>query len=205
MFNVLRCDANYLFADDLLNVDIDTLSHTEHELIGEYRTLDEHGKVMVEIVMRAEAERQRENMRLSNLAEIRYIRHYLTPAAAGFANPIEGEDYELIAAGDDVPKNADFCIDIVGDSMEPYIKDGERVYVKRDAAVNEYSDVGVFYYDGAVLCKQFYTDRQGTLYLLSANPKRADMNVRISYDAASTLVCFGKVMLKKKLPKPVYV
>ena len=47
---------------------------------------------------------------------LRYIRHYTTAAAAGYAAPIEGEDYELLPCGDDVPDGADYCIDIDGDS-----------------------------------------------------------------------------------------
>lgn len=136
-------------------------------------------------------------------AEIRYIRHYLTPAAAGYASPIEGEDYELIAVDDTVPLKADFCISISGDSMSPYIEDGEVVYVQRDATL-EMFDVGVFFVDGDVLCKQYCSDPFGTLYLLSANPKREDANRTIPRSSDSTVVCFGKVILPKKLPKPIY-
>ena len=66
-----------------------------------------------------------------SLHALRYIRHYTTAAAAGYAAPIEGEDYELLPCGDDVPDGADYCIDIDGDSMEPYIRSGQRVYVAR--------------------------------------------------------------------------
>lgn len=135
--------------------------------------------------------------------EIRYIRHYLTPAAAGFASPIEGEDYELIPVDDTVPSKADFCISVSGDSMSPYIEDGSLVYVQRDATL-EMFDVGVFFVDGDVLCKQYCTDSFGTLYLLSANPTREDANRTIPRSSDSTVVCFGKVLLPRKLPKPIY-
>ena len=135
--------------------------------------------------------------------EIVYIRHYLTPAAAGFASPIEGEDYELVPVTNSVPARADFCIDISGDSMAPYIEDGQRVYVQRDATLEPF-DVGVFFVDGDVLCKQYCVDSFGTLYLLSANKKREDANRVITRDSASTVVCFGKVILPRKLPKPIY-
>ncbi len=135
--------------------------------------------------------------------EIRYIRHYLTPAAAGYASPIEGEDYELMAVDDTVPTRADFCISVSGDSMSPYIEDGSLVYVQRDATL-EMFDVGIFFVDGDVLCKQYCTDAFGTLYLLSANPKREDANRIIPRSGDSTVVCFGKVLLPRKLPKPIY-
>lgn len=135
--------------------------------------------------------------------EIRYIRHYLSPAAAGYAAPIEGEDYELMPVLGDVPPRADFSISISGDSMAPYIEDGETVYVQRDASLEPF-DVGVFFVDGDVLCKQYCSDSLGNLYLLSANPKREDANRIISPDSSSTVICFGKVLLKRKLPKPIY-
>lgn len=135
--------------------------------------------------------------------EIIYIRHYLTPAAAGYAAPIEGEDYELIPVTNSVPARADFCIDISGDSMAPYIEDGQRVYVQRDATLEPF-DVGVFFVDGDVLCKQYCVDHMGTLYLLSANKKREDANRIITRESASTVVCFGKVILPRKLPRPTY-
>jgi len=135
--------------------------------------------------------------------EIRHIRHYLSPAAAGYASPIEGEDYELIAVDDTVPPRADFCISVSGDSMSPYIEDGDMIYVQRDATL-EMFDVGIFFVDGDVLCKQYCTDSYGNLYLLSANPKREDANRTVLRSSGSTVVCFGKVLLPRKLPKPIY-
>lgn len=135
---------------------------------------------------------------------VEYIKHYLVPAAAGYASPIEGEDYELIAKDPKAPVSADFCITISGDSMEPYIRDGELVYVKRDAALQDF-DVGVFYVDGDVFCKQYTIDPFRNLYLLSANPKREDANITISRDSGRNVVCFGKVLLPKRLPRPIYI
>lgn len=132
-----------------------------------------------------------------------YIKHFLVPAAAGYASPIEGEDYELIERGEDAPVGADFCISISGDSMEPYIRDGELVYVRRGAELSEF-DVGIFYVDGDVLCKQWCTDYSGALHLLSANPARQDANVTIPRSANRSCVCFGKVLLPVRLPKPLY-
>ena len=75
------------------------------------------------------------------------IKHYLVPAAAGYASPIQGEDYELIPLPAGAPAGADFCISIDGDSMEPYIPNGSMVYVRRDSPLSEF-DVGVFFVDG---------------------------------------------------------
>lgn len=94
--------------------------------------------------------------------QVEYIRHYFTSAAAGYAAPIEGEDYELVVRGADVPAKADFSIDISGDSMLPYIKDGQTVFVQRGADLAEF-DVGIFFVDGDVYCKQWCPSYDGSL------------------------------------------
>ena len=137
------------------------------------------------------------------IRKIETIKHYLVPAAAGYASPIEGEDYELIERTVEVPPEADFCISIRGDSMQPYIKDGSIVYVKRDAPLREF-DVGVFFVDGDVYCKQWCTDFSGTLHLLSANPLRQDANLVIPRDSGRVCVYFGKVLMSRHLPRPEY-
>lgn len=130
------------------------------------------------------------------------VRLYTVPAAAGYASPVEGEDYEIVEL-DDVPPGTDYCIKVSGDSMEPYIRDGSYVYVKRNADLSDF-DVGVFFLDGDVLVKQVVTDAFRNVYLLSANPKRADANRTIWHDSSSTLVCLGRVIIGK-LPRPNYV
>ena len=137
-------------------------------------------------------------------APVLTIKHYLAPAAAGYASPIEGEDYEDIPLPSDAPLGADFCITIQGDSMEPYIMDGSLVYVKRGVPLKEF-EPGIFFVDGDVYCKQWCRDYAGTLHLLSANPRRRDANIDISKDSGRNVVCFGKVLLDRKLPAPEYV
>lgn len=135
--------------------------------------------------------------------KIVFIKHFLVPAAAGYASPIEGEDYENIPLDPAAPVGADFCITVRGDSMEPFIPDGSLVYVRRGAALQEF-DVGIFYVDGDVFCKQWCVDYGGTLHLLSANPVRQDANIAIPRDAGRSCICFGKVLLDHRLPQPSY-
>lgn len=132
-----------------------------------------------------------------------YIRHYLVPAAAGYASPIEGEDYEDIPLPAAAPAGADFCITVRGDSMEPWLRDGDLAYVRRGEPLQEF-DAGVFYVDGDVLCKQWCIDYAGTLHLLSANPRREDANRSFPRSSGQTVVCFGRVLLPRRLPRPDY-
>ena len=183
--------------------DAPTVPHDSPPILHVYNALNDAG--------RAELERYGNYLRSQDLYKrteaeprIEYIRHYLVPAAAGYASPIEGEDYETIPLDPKAPRGADFCITIRGDSMMPFIGDGDLVYVKRGADMTDF-DVGVFYVDGDVLCKQYCVDAYRNLHLLSANPAREDANRTIKADSMSRVMCFGKVLLPHKLPQPVYL
>ena len=88
--------------------------------------------------------------------------------------------------------------------MEPYIHDGELVYVKRDAPLHEV-DVGLFNVDGDLYFNQWCRRFAGALPQLSANPKRQDANIELRGTSGRSVVCFGRVILPHRLPKPSYV
>ena len=90
---------------------------------------------------------------------------------------------------------------IDGDSMEPYIKDGSVALCKRGAIIHD-GDVGLFFVDGDMKCKQYCQDSEGNVYLFSANRGRSDADVHISATSGITLLCFGKVLLDKSIPLP---
>ena len=166
-----------------------------------YSALDAHGKRLVDAVM--DIELGRVEQPAPKIIDLGTIRKYLSRPAAGVNGMVEGEDYEDIPRTPDMPKDADFCLIVSGDSMEPYIKDGEMIYVTEKEALKEL-DVGVFVVDGATYVKQFVPSYDGNLYLLSANPKRQDANITIYKTGNQNFQYFGKVILKKKLPRPVY-
>ena len=107
-----------------------------------------------------------------------------------------GEDFTPIAVTADVPAAAEFAVRIRGDSMEPHIADGSIAYVNHDRVSN--GDVGIFCVDGEMLCKQYYRDRLGMVYLYSINRARADADVLLAPSSGRNLVCFGKVLGKLK-------
>ncbi|MBQ1363163.1 MAG: helix-turn-helix domain-containing protein [Oscillospiraceae bacterium] len=179
------------------------LDHEDLAVARDYHALDGHGKRLVRLVLDEEKSRLGTSAEEEPQEEIIQIKHYLVPAAAGYASPIEGEDYENIPLPHGAPANADFCLTIQGDSMEPYIHDGDLAFVKRDAPMKEF-EPGIFFVDGDVLCKQWCIDYTGTLHLLSANPDREDANRSIPKNSGSTVVCFGKVLLDQRLPQPIY-
>ena len=156
----------------------DETTPAEQLMMGRWRRLDEHGQRMVKLTLdeeyaRCAAEREKERER-----ELRFIPHYTTMAAAGYANPIENEDFNYIPVTGEVPENAQFAVTISGDSMEPYIHDGQTVYCVKDAQGVHPGEIGIFCVDGAYYCKQYVTSGYDT-YLLSLNREREDADITI--------------------------
>lgn len=189
------------------------LSLEEHSLLGKYRELDKYGKQAVDTICNIEYERISArttqhnsekviSFRGSNSGRKRYIPAYTNPSAAGIAVPLEGDEFEMILVDEHVPADADFAVRIQGDSMSPYIEDGEIVFVNKDAEISN-CDVGIFCVDGSMYCKQFFKDTNGNVYLLSANPNRTSANVYLSADCGSEIRASGKVIMGS-IPLPDY-
>lgn len=196
---VLGCTLND-FIDDKEIVG-DHFSLPEKNLIKKYRGLDDHGKEMVDIVLDKEAERVKsEATAEQEKPTTKIIPLYLSPAAAGYTSPILGEDYEDY----EVPASADadYAVRIDGDSMEPYIKDKSVVLVKKTVDLKD-GDVGIFSVDNDMYCKQYCQDYVGNVYLFSLNRKRKDADITIWNNSGQTLWCFGKVLMKKRVPLPM--
>lgn len=176
----------------------------------EYSELDQPGKNVVKVVLAEEGKRVAEERARRREKELWYdnpdefgeqsdprvIPLYYTPAAAGYTSPAFGEDFEYLQVGGEVPRQADFAVQIEGDSMEPYIMDGATVYVNRDPLKN--GDVGIFFLDGDMLCKQYYKDEKGQVRLLSLNRSRADADRYVRPGGDSVLTCYGRVILPKQ-------
>lgn len=174
------------------------LSAEERGLVSRYRRLDEHGRRLMSLVADAELERLSAPDTEPEPKRVKVIPLYYTPAAAGYASPALGEDYEdyEVPAG----SKADFAARIQGDSMEPWIADGGVVLVRRGSV--ETGDVGLFFVDGDMKCKQYCRDNYGNTYLFSLNRARADADVTIPASSGITLCCFGRVLLERRPPLP---
>lgn len=209
---------------DALNTSVDALlgkhgtfgkNLAEEELLNNYRQLDAHGQKLVRIICNTELERlkprkpeiirfpEKKQERKAAGKHNRYIPFYLTPPAAGIAVPLEGDEFEMLPADDSVPADADYAVCISGDSMEPYIHDGDMVFIKETRELYD-GDVGIFCVDGAMYCKQYCVDKERNLHLLSANPDRIDANIYVDGESGSSVKCCGKVLLGRTIPLPDY-
>lgn len=193
--------------------DVLLLSQSEKSLLHNYRALDKHGRKAVDtlcIIEKSRVESEaHSNHTQSNVVQIkessaRYIPRYTTPSAAGSSVPLDGDDFEMILVDDTVPIEADFAVGIQGNSMYPYIHDGDTVYVKKGSDLS-IGDVGIFCVDGAMYCKQYYLDEDKNLVLVSANPRLKHTNVYVSAESGVDVRCYGKVLLDCRVDLPDYI
>ena len=146
MFDALEIDPNYLYRGSFRYGAASTLTDEEQHLLSQYRELSLTGRQTVRMLMSALSAYQDELESHRPAAEPRVIPLYCSPAAAGFAAPVFGEDYEPLTVTGEVPMGAELAVRIQGDSMAPYIADGSVVYVNHDPLQN--GDVGIFCVDG---------------------------------------------------------
>ena len=128
----------------------------------------------------------------------RKMKRFLNRATAGPGSYLFDDGYEEVDVPQDTP--GDFLVTISGDSMEPYIRDGQDVSVSMGASLQP-GDVGIFLYDGSTYCKQ-YAASYGYVDLFSLNRARADCDLVIDTRTDLPVTCFGKVCLPKRPPLP---
>jgi repressor LexA len=174
-------------------------SAEEWDMVSRWRLLDSHGRRLTELVMSEELRRAAAPAVEDAPRPAKIIPLYLTAAAAGFASPVVGEDFEDYAVPGD--SRADFAVRIEGDSMEPWIPDGSVALVKRGEIIRD-GDVGLFFADFGMVVKQYCQDYVGDVRLFSLNRKRADADVYLPAGSDMRLCCFGKVLLDTPVPLP---
>ena len=85
-------------------------------------------------------------------------------------------DMEVSFYEDEIPDDYDAIAYVVGNSMEPKIKNGDYLFIKNTPQV-DFNTIGIFQVDGANYVKKL---RQG--YLESLNPECADIQLDESND-----------------------
>ncbi|MQQ66916.1 helix-turn-helix domain-containing protein [Streptococcus mitis] len=85
-------------------------------------------------------------------------------------------DMEVSFYEDEIPDDYDAIAYVVGNSMEPKIKNGDYLFIKNTPQV-DYNTIGIFQVDGANYVKKL---RQG--YLESLNPDYEDIHIDESND-----------------------
>lgn len=207
----LLSDALGVTGDDLLNTGFSktkkapSMSDEAMRMARDYDKLDNWGRQAVRDLTDTELARMEDEARFMNSSmleeEPKIINLYAEPAAAGIAVPTMGVDFEPYTLKPDDPQGAAFAVRLQGDSMEPYFPDGSIVFVNHDAMVN--GDIGIFCVDSGTVCKQYYHDPLGMVYLFSLNRDRSDADVVLGPSSNRTLICQGRVITKRRFPIPM--
>ncbi len=100
---------------------------------------------------------------------------YSMAVSAGTGQFLDGEDYEMVDVGAEVPEGANFGVRVSGDSMEPEFHDGDTVWVRQQRSLMT-GEIGIFLYDGNAYLKEL-TAKGDKIALRSLNPKYNDIIV----------------------------
>ena len=102
------------------------------------------------------------------------------------------------------PEGADvgFAVAVTDDSLLPWVKPGETVLFQRNTELSD-GDIGLFETDGGIVFRQFCADSRGAVYLFAVNRAHAEDDRVIAPEKAASLVCYGRLELKKPIPLPM--
>ncbi|RRK31182.1 LexA family transcriptional regulator [Schaedlerella arabinosiphila] len=118
------------------------LRSSEQNMIEQYRTLDPHGRDMVDTVLQKEVERMESLEKEPAPDPTAHIYPYLGKiACAGTGFYFDDIPTDTIEAP--YVEGADFIIGVSGESMEPDYHDGEKLYVRKVEYLRN-GDVGIF-------------------------------------------------------------
>lgn len=171
---------------------------SEMEYIEKYRSLDPHGKDMVDTVLDRENKRIQQYGKLEDrkvviLAEYEASKapthiipywEYGVSAGNGIYQLNDTTSVMMTLWATEVTKQADFIIKVSGASMEPDYHDGDKVLVDRKTVV-EKGEVGIFVKNGDTYIKEL-----GENELISRNSEFPNIPVK-DFD---NVVCLGKVI-----------
>ena len=155
----------------------------EQMIIKKYRELDTHGKKIVDLVLDEEYERCTYVEEEDTIT----LPFSLLKASAGLGDYLFDENFEEIEVEDTTLANqADFVIEVDGDSMLPKFENGDKVFVKGQQNI-DVGDFGIFIIDGCGYIKQV-----GNGELISLNSEYPNIELHDYNDVK----CIGKVIGK---------
>ena len=193
VFDVLKCDANYLFQDEMGNSYPMKVSYDEYESIKKYRNLDDHGKELVNFTLNKDTERIEKYGKLGEVSHpvtsfpMRLISYYFKNASAGTGqlviDNLPDKDIEI----PDKPeyRNVSYAIGVNGSSMEPAFQDGDILLVEATQEI-EVGDIGIFQINNECFVKKL-----GEKELISLN--KDYKNIPLDETAATLGKVIGKL------------
>ncbi len=175
IFDALKCDANYLYQDEMESSYPLKVSYKEYEHIEKYRYITEHspeGANMVNSVLdrefsiakqlknQKERIQELENEPPSKIVPMRVMAYYQRMASAGSGEYLFDDIPTDLIEVEDTPlsRKADFVLGVNGRSMEPTYNDGDKVLVRKTSDI-PVGQIGVFTVDGKCYIKELGKNR----------------------------------------------
>lgn len=191
VFDVLKCDANFLFQDEMKAFQAEHFSVPETQIIKKYRNLDKYGQKVVDSVLDIEYDRCQSSANQAHEERAEYNIVYLpypdNRASAGAGDEFLSDGTRAIPVkGNRLTVRADLVIQVDGRSMEPLYSDGDLVLVHQQPAV-DIGAIGLYAVNG-----MGYIKKQGEDRLISLNPDYPDIVPNENY----AYKCFGQVIGK---------
>lgn len=185
----LKIDSKYLLG---IENDIETqLSSNESLLLSNYRKLDDRGKSIVDTVINAELsymEKANQNPTKEYSSDnICNLRMSELKASAGTGNILSDEVVKYIQVQlNHTTRQADFCIPVSGDSMQPKFYDGDILLVRSQPDI-DIGEIGIY-----IVNSNGFVKKKGSDRLISINPEYKD----ILLSEFDNIKCCGKVIGK---------
>ena len=171
LFDALKCDANYLYQDEmtkLIKAEAQ-LSESESSHIKKYRSLEECDKKIVnDIIERLSISRRTEQAKEFIMLQppllVPYYGHVASAGTGQYVfDDIPPEMIEIENEMDNM--QVDFAIGVNGDSMEPTYYDGDTLLIKKQSEICV-GETGIFMINGEAFVKEL-----GDGVLISHNKK----------------------------------
>lgn len=187
LFEALKCDANYLYQDEMKEFTNETPSNDELIIIKKYRSLDSLDKKAIDVLLDTLSKRQSEQAaEFIQLESPMLLPYYGRIVSAGTGQYVFDDiPPEMIEVeSNHINMQADFAVGVNGDSMEPTYKDRDVLLIKKQPSVN-IGEIGIFMINGEAFVKEL-----GHNVLVSHNPKYAPIAF------SESISCIGKVLGK---------
>lgn len=151
------------------------LKNSEYDKIKKYRSLDTHGKEMVDFTLTKEWERSTNEHRKEIIIthddypnpNVRLINYYYRLASAGTGQIVFDMPPTKKIEIPDIPayEKVDYAIAVNGNSMEPVYCDGDMLLIEMSEEI-QIGEIGIFLVDN-----ESYVKKLGNRELISLNPE----------------------------------
>ena len=141
--------------------------------LGVYSGLDAAGRRKMDEYKQLLLDSGRYSMKKKTSSPTRSLPLYSLAVSAGTGQFLDGENYEMVEVGAEVPEGSNFGVRVAGDSMEPRYHDGQIIWVRQQRSLMT-GEIGIFLYDGCAYLKELAVGHE-TLALHSLNPQYADI------------------------------